>query len=58
MYKFGEKTCPKCGDEVHGVEFVHGGDMTSIPHAGELKRTCTTCGYYWFISSLDNRENA
>lgn len=62
MYKITDTTCPKCGGEVHGATFIHGGDMEidseRTRHSGQLKRTCGQCGYFWYINSLDNNEKA
>ena len=62
MYKITSVTCQKCGHEVSGVTFIHGGDMEidteKTRHSGELKRSCGFCGYYWYESSLDNKVDA
>jgi len=62
VYKIQSATCPKCGNEVKGVEYVQCGDMEidaeKSRHSGELKRCCGGCGYVWYENSLDNKKNA
>ena len=62
IYKIPTKSCPKCGEDVNGVTYIHGGDFEidteKSNRGGDLKRLCTACDYYWYEKSLDNQEKA
>ncbi len=62
MYKISTVNCSKCGHEVTGATYIQSGDMEidseKTQHAGNMKRVCGFCGYYWYESSADNIHNA
>lgn len=57
MHKLTEEVCPKCGGLVGLPIYVKPGDMISVPHGGEMRRTCETCGYTYYEPPLDERTN-